>query len=71
LILKVNKHFYSSFNASNIAKICQFDKGVGKIWGVWCKGVQWQMMGDLKQIRISSLRSLIIASFLLKYKEVL
>jgi hypothetical protein len=28
----------SSPNASNIAKISQFDKRVGKIWGVWCKG---------------------------------
>jgi hypothetical protein len=28
------------------------------------------MMGDLKQIGISSLRSLIVASLLLEYKEV-
>jgi hypothetical protein len=36
-----------------------------KIWAVWCKGVvQCFMMGELKQIRISSLKSLIIASLL-------
>jgi hypothetical protein len=28
-----------STNNSNIAKIVQFNKGMGKIWGVWCKGV--------------------------------
>jgi hypothetical protein len=43
----------------------------GKIWGVWCKGVQFFMMDELKQIRFSSLKSLIIASLPLKYKEVL
>jgi hypothetical protein len=42
---------------------------MGKIWGVWCKGVQCLMMGELKQIGISSLRSLIVASLLLQYKE--
>jgi hypothetical protein len=34
--------------------------------GVWCL-----LMGDLKQIRISCLRSLIIASMPLEYNEVL
>jgi hypothetical protein len=31
---------------------------MGKIWGVWCKGVQCSMMGELKQIKISSLISM-------------
>jgi hypothetical protein len=44
---------------------------MGKIWGVWCKGVQSLMMGDLKQIKILSLRSLIVASLPLDYKEIL
>jgi hypothetical protein len=45
---------------------------MGKIWGVWCKGVQSLMMGDLKQINILSLRSLIVvASLPLDYKEIL
>jgi hypothetical protein len=42
-----------------------------EIWGVWCKGVQHSMMDELKQIRISSLKSWIIASLPLKYKKVL
>jgi len=52
-------------------KIAQFNKGMVKIWGVWCKGIQCSMMGELKQIKISSLKPLIIASFPLEYKEVL
>jgi hypothetical protein len=43
-----------------------------KLWDVLCnKGVQCLVMGDLKQIRISSLRSLIVASLPLESKEVL
>jgi hypothetical protein len=38
----------SSPNASKAAKISQFSKGMGKIWGVWCKEVQCSMMGELK-----------------------
>jgi hypothetical protein len=52
-------------------KIAQFNKGMMKLWGVWCKDVQCSMMGELKQIKISSLKPLIIASFPLEYKEVL
>jgi hypothetical protein len=49
----------------------KFDKGMGKIWGVWCKGIQCSMIGELKHIKISSLKSLIIASLFMEYKEVL
>jgi hypothetical protein len=43
--------------ASKVANISQFHKGMGKkIWGVWCKGVQCSVMGELKQIKISSLK---------------
>jgi hypothetical protein len=47
---------------------------MGKILGVlsvWFKAVQYFVMGELKQIRLSSLKSLIFASLPLKYKEVL
>jgi hypothetical protein len=33
--------------ASNAKKIAQFDKGIEKIWGVWCKGIQCSMMSEL------------------------
>jgi hypothetical protein len=39
-----------------IANISQFDKGMGKIWCVWCKGVQCLVMGEFKQIKIWSLK---------------
>jgi hypothetical protein len=45
--------------------------GMGKTWGVWCMGVKCLLMGELKQIKISSIKSWIIASLLPKYKEVL
>jgi hypothetical protein len=35
---------------------------MGKIWGVWWKGVLYSVMSELKQIKILSLKSLIIAS---------
>jgi hypothetical protein len=35
-------------------KIAQFNKGMVKIRGVWCKGVQCSMMGELKQIKIQA-----------------
>jgi hypothetical protein len=44
---------------------------MGKIWGVWCKGIQCLVVGELKHIKISSLKSLIIASLFMEYKEVL
>jgi hypothetical protein len=44
---------------------------MGKIWGVRCKGIQCSMMGELKHIKISSLKYLIIASLFMEYKEVL
>ncbi len=46
-------------------------KFIGKIWGVRCKTIQCFMMGELKQIRISSLKFWIIASLFFKYKKVL
>jgi hypothetical protein len=57
-------------NTSNATKIVQFDKGMKKIWGAQCKGVQCSMMGELKQIKILSLKFFIVASLLLDYKEV-
>jgi hypothetical protein len=56
---------------SNDVKFPQFDKRMGKIWGVWCKGIQCLVMGEFKHIKISSLKYLIIASLLIEYKEVL
>jgi hypothetical protein len=52
-------------------KIIQFDKKMGKRWGVCCKGVLCSMMGELKHIKILSLKYLIIPSLPLKYKEFL
>ncbi len=43
--------------ASNIVNVVQFGKGMVKIWGVWCKGVQCLVIGELKWIRTSSLKS--------------
>jgi hypothetical protein len=43
----------------------------GKILHVQCKRVQCSVMGEIEQIKILSLKSLIIASLPLKYKEVL
>jgi len=37
-----------TFSSSNITKIAQFGKGMGKIWNVWCKGFQCLVMGQLK-----------------------
>jgi hypothetical protein len=42
-----------------------------KIWDIWRKKVQWSMMSELQQVKISSLKSWILASLPLKYKEVL
>jgi hypothetical protein len=30
-------------SSSSVAKIAQFDKGMRKIWGVWCKGFSVQV----------------------------
>jgi hypothetical protein len=65
------KNFNPTPNDSNTTKIFQFDEGMGKTWGVQCKGVQCLVMTESKQIRISSLRSLIFAALPLEYKEVL
>jgi hypothetical protein len=43
----------------------------GKLWGVSYKGIKCLVMGELKQIRILSLKSLIVASLSLQYKEIL
>ncbi len=45
--------------------------GWGKIRGVWCKGAQCSVMVELKQLRFSSLKYLILTYFSLEYKEVL
>jgi hypothetical protein len=44
---------------------------MGKIWDASCNGVHGLVMGELKQIRILSLKFLIIKSLPLEYKEVL
>jgi hypothetical protein len=54
-----------------VAKIVHFNKGMGKTQGVWCKRIQRLIRSELKRIKISSLKSLIITSWLLEWKEVL
>ncbi len=44
---------------------------MGKIWVVWCLSTEGLVMGQLKQITILSLKSLVVASLLLVYKEFL
>jgi hypothetical protein len=39
---------------SKLAKLAQFDKEMGKLWG--CKGAQCSMMDESKQIRILNLK---------------
>jgi predicted amino acid racemase len=55
----------------NTTKISQFNERIDKKCGVWCKWVQCSVMGDLKQIKLMSLRSLIVAFLPPEYKEVL
>jgi hypothetical protein len=43
----------------------------GKLLGVWCKGAQCFSMVEIKQIMIRSLKSFVVASLPLEYKEVL
>jgi hypothetical protein len=57
--------------ASIGAKIAQLSKKMGKLLGVWCKGAQCLSMVEIKQIMIRSLKSFVIASLPLEYKEVL
>jgi len=47
---------------SNIAKIVEFNKRMGKIWGVWWNGVWCLVMAEIKHIWISKLKLLIITS---------
>jgi hypothetical protein len=54
-----------------VAKNVHFNKGMGKTQGVWCKRIQRSIMSELKQIKISSLKSLIIIFRLLEWEEVL
>jgi hypothetical protein len=70
LLLKFKKNCNSPPWA-NITKHAQFGQETGKMWDVWCKRVQCLVMGELKHIKISSLKYFIIASWPLKYKEVL
>jgi len=47
---------------------------MGKILGVlsvWFKAVQYFVMGELKQIRLSSLNFVMVASLPLEYKDIL
>jgi hypothetical protein len=48
-------------------KFVNLIKEWGKYGGVWCKGIHCSVIGDLKQIKISSLKSLTIASLPLAY----
>jgi hypothetical protein len=41
------------------------------MWGIWCNVVQCLVMVEFKQIRVSSLKPLTIASLPLGNKEVL
>jgi hypothetical protein len=52
--------------ASRSPKSLNFIKEGGKLWGVRGFNVWWWVMGDLKQIRILSLKSLIHASLFLE-----
>jgi hypothetical protein len=56
-----------------LQKLLNFVKKWGEDmgWGVWCKGVQCLVMGELKQNKISSLKSLIVAFLPLEDKDVL
>jgi hypothetical protein len=42
LLLNLQNICSPPFNTYNATIICQFGKGMGKIWGVWCKGVHVQ-----------------------------
>jgi hypothetical protein len=58
--------------ASIGAKIAQFNKRMGKLLCVWCKGVQCLLMVEKNQIMIRSLKPfVVVASLPLEYKEVL
>jgi hypothetical protein len=52
-------------------KFANLIKEWGKYGGVWCKGVQCSVIGELKEIKISSLKSWTVASLPLAYKEIL
>jgi len=52
-------------------KIAQFDKKMAKILYVWCNMVESLTIGELKQIKISSLKCSIIAFLSLEHKEIL
>jgi hypothetical protein len=45
-----------------LTKIVQFHSEMGRILGVWCKGVQCSMMSKLNQIRILSFDNCIFVS---------
>ncbi len=57
--------------ASNATEIANLIKERGKYGGVWCKGVQCSVIGELKEIKVSSLKSSTVASLPLAYKEIL
>jgi len=58
-------------STSNMVKIAQIEKGIRKDVECLVLKVQCWTSGELQQIRISSLKSLIIASLPLEFKEVL
>jgi hypothetical protein len=65
LFPKLKKQFSPPPCASNIGKNAQFSKGMGKLWVLSLRG----LMGELKDIRILSLKFFIIASLTLNYKK--
>jgi len=53
-----------------VQQLLNLVKEWGKIWDVWCKGGQCLVMSELKKITISILKSLIVPSLSLGYKEI-
>jgi hypothetical protein len=53
-----------------LSKLLNLVKESGKIGGVWGKGVPCSVLGELKHIKILSLKSLMV-SLSLEYKEIL
>jgi hypothetical protein len=54
-----------------LQRFLNFIKEWGRYGGVWWKEVQYHVMGELKQIRILSLKFWIVTSLPLEYKELL
>jgi len=66
------KNICNPISTSNVANIVQFSKRKWKNYEIFCvERVQCSMMGELKKIKILNLKSLIVASLPLEYKEIL